>query len=134
VLYSIGGALAHAERYEEALAYLSRLIEVSGENPNRHKAYGRVAMIQLQLGNRHEAMKYFEKVLEVHPEERGAHYHLAHLKYDDGACAASLRHIEAFRRAASEQYVSLLNDRQRHDLQRALEALKVLEAGIERQQ
>lgn len=130
VLYALGTTHARAGRYEEALAYLSKLAEVSGDDPNRYKAHSQMALVYLRLQDLPAARQQFERVVELDPTNVTAVYFLVRLSYDAGDDAASLQYIEAFRRIVAAQDVTLLSEEERADLDRALEGLSQLEAII----
>ena len=71
--YNLGIALGDAERYEDARACLTQVIEAENENAEAHNSLGYVAS---RLGEPDQAIGYYERAIELQPNYAQAHFNL----------------------------------------------------------
>jgi uncharacterized protein (TIGR03032 family) len=71
--YNLGIALGDAERYEDARACLTEVIEAENENAEAHNSLGYVAS---RLGEPDQAIGYCQKAVELQPNYAQAHFNL----------------------------------------------------------
>lgn len=62
--YAIGIALISENRYEEAIKYYDKILEI---NPNDEKALLNKGSVLIELDRIEEAIKYYERVIEINP-------------------------------------------------------------------
>jgi len=62
--YAIGIALISENRYEEAIKYYDKILEI---NPNDEKALLNKGSVLIELDRIEEAIKYYERIIEINP-------------------------------------------------------------------
>lgn len=62
--YAIGIALISENRYEEAIKYYDKILEI---NPNDEKALLNKGSVLIELDRIEEAIKYYEMIIEINP-------------------------------------------------------------------
>ena len=71
--YNLGISLGDAECYEEARASLTQVIEAEEENAEAHNSLGYVAS---RLGEPAQAIRHYERAVELQPDYAQAHFNL----------------------------------------------------------
>jgi len=78
---NLGNFLFDNQRYEEALIYYNKAIELDGKNPDVIVDAG---VCYFNLRNFNESIKYFEKALKINPKHPNALYNLGIVKSQTG--------------------------------------------------
>ncbi len=92
-LLNLGGIRLGIDRFEEALQCFDRaltiLLKDNTDNENISKAYTNIGVVHYRRKNLDEALKFFNKAIELYPQSLIAHYNKAELllisgEFDEG--------------------------------------------------
>jgi tetratricopeptide (TPR) repeat protein len=90
ILNNIAESLRRDGRYEDAIAYLRQLAELSPDE----LIWFRIANLYLDMSLPYEAMEALNEALELNPEYERAHYRLGVLLFDNEFIPESIEHLE----------------------------------------
>ena len=91
--YEEGVHLARQERYHDALTSFRLALK---ETPDDVAAIEQIAVLNTRIGLSDEAVKMYERALELSPNSASAHYGIAFLLLNDGEQESAEAHLERF--------------------------------------
>ena len=91
--YEEGVHLARQERYHDALTSFRLDLK---ETPDDVAAIEQIAVLNTRIGLSDEAVKMYERALELSPNSASAHYGIAFLLLNDGEQESAAAHLERF--------------------------------------
>ncbi len=91
--YEEGIHLARQERYHDALTSFRLALK---ERPQDVAAIEQIAVLNTRIGLSDEAVKMYERALELSPNSASAHYGIAFLLLNQGRQKIAAAHLERF--------------------------------------
>lgn len=91
--YEEGVHLARQERYHDALTSFRLALK---ERPDDVAAIEQIAVLNTRIGLSDEAVKMYERALELRPDSASAHYGLAFLLLNQGEQEGAAAHLQRF--------------------------------------
>ena len=96
--YEEGVALVRQEQYQQALTSFRLALR---QRPDAAATLEQIAVVYTHIGLPDDAVKSYQRALELRPTSTSAHYGLAFLLLKAGHTEAAVVHLEAFLRRAS---------------------------------